>query len=134
MKDTTISGMGGIETWKDAVEFILLGCSSIQVTTAVMQYGYRIIDDLISGLSCYMTRHNISSVEELVGRAMENIVPADQLDRSTICLPKFNRERCITCGRCYLSCYDGGIRHYPLRREQENQSLNLKNVWDVICV
>ncbi|MGN0650475.1 MAG: NAD-dependent dihydropyrimidine dehydrogenase subunit PreA [Oscillospiraceae bacterium] len=103
-----ISGMGGIETWRDALDFLALGCSNLQITTSVMQYGYRIIDDLISGLSRYMSDNGISSVTQLVGTELERLVPADSLDRSTVVYPKFNRERCTGCGRCYISCFDGG--------------------------
>ena len=100
--------MGGIETWRDATEFIALGCETVQVTTAVMQYGYRIIDDMIEGLSDYMLSHNISHVSDIVGASLPTIVSADDLDRGSIEYPKFNREQCVGCGRCYLSCRDGG--------------------------
>ena len=62
-----LSGMGGVETWKDALEFILLGCENVQCTTAIMQYGYRIVEDMISGLSHYMERNGIDRVQDLVG-------------------------------------------------------------------
>ncbi|MBR1830836.1 MAG: NAD-dependent dihydropyrimidine dehydrogenase subunit PreA [Ruminiclostridium sp.] len=103
-----LSGMGGIETWHDALEFILLGCRNIQVTTAVMQYGYRIIDDLITGTKAYMQSHGIKSISELVGAALPNMVPADMLDRSTVVVPSFDSVKCLGCGRCYLSCRDAG--------------------------
>jgi len=103
-----ISGMGGIETWRDAAEFISLGCENIQVTTSVMQYGYRVIDDMIEGMQLYLSTHGFTSVSEIVGKALEQIVPADDLNRDSICYPKFNKSKCIGCGRCYLSCYDGG--------------------------
>ncbi|MHB8128788.1 MAG: NAD-dependent dihydropyrimidine dehydrogenase subunit PreA [Mobilitalea sp.] len=103
-----ISGMGGIETWRDAAEFISLGCENIQVTTAVMQYGYRVIEDMIEGMQLYLSTHGLTSVSEIVGKALGQIVPADDLNRDSICYPKFNKSKCIGCGRCYLSCYDGG--------------------------
>lgn len=103
-----LSGMGGIETWRDALEFILLGCSNIQVTTAVMQYGYRIIDDLIEGLSLFMAENGFNSVLELVGKALPQMVPAELLDRETLVFPVFDHEKCIGCGRCYISCFDAG--------------------------
>ncbi|HEY8804378.1 MAG TPA: NAD-dependent dihydropyrimidine dehydrogenase subunit PreA, partial [Clostridium sp.] len=119
LKDIPISGMGGIETWEDAVEFLLLGASNIQITTAVMQYGYRIINDLISGLSYYMEEHGFNSVRELVGLALKNIVSADNLDRNYIVYPKFIKEACVGCGRCYISCFDGG--HQAIKWEFENR-------------
>ncbi|MGN0178986.1 MAG: NAD-dependent dihydropyrimidine dehydrogenase subunit PreA [Monoglobaceae bacterium] len=103
-----LSGIGGIETWRDAAEFISLGCTNIQVTTAVMQYGYRIIDDMLSGLRAYMKRKEISSVSELVGAALKTVTAPEELDRASIVYPKFDRSRCIGCGRCYISCSDGG--------------------------
>lgn len=110
-----VSGMGGIETWRDAAEFIALGCENIQVTTAVMQYGYRIIDDLIEGMKLYLSSKNYNSISELVGKALPQIIPAESLNRESICYPKFIRSKCVGCGRCYLSCYDGG--HQALEQD-----------------
>lgn len=73
-KKTELSGIGGIETWRDALEFIQLGCSNVQVCTAVMQYGYRIIDDLMLGLWRYMAKHNIDHLQELVGELLPKFI------------------------------------------------------------
>jgi dihydropyrimidine dehydrogenase (NAD+) subunit PreA len=113
--DVPISGMGGIETWRDAAEFMALGCENIQVTTSVMQYGYRVIDDMLEGMALYLGSHGYSCVSDIVGRALENIVPAEALDRKSICFPRFDKSRCLGCGRCTLSCYDGG--HQALIQE-----------------
>ncbi len=111
-----ISGMGGIETWRDALEFILMGAGSLQITTAVMQYGYRIIDDLCSGLNYYLAQFGISNVRDIVGAGLSSIGDStDALERDTILFPRFNTEKCIGCGRCYLSCRDGG--HQAIRFE-----------------
>ena len=107
-KKTELSGIGGIETWRDALEFIQLGCSNVQVCTAVMQYGYRIIDDLILGLQRYMTKRGVSELQQLVGERLEKFLNPDHLDRSTIIYPKIDKEHCIGCGRCEISCSDGG--------------------------
>ena len=115
-----ISGMGGVESWADALEFIMLGAGSIQVTTAVMQYGYRIIDDLKSGLNYYMAEKGFQNVKEAVGVALDTVsATTDVLERDTVILPKFYREKCIGCGRCMTACMDGGhqaIRLSPERR------------------
>ena len=103
-----ISGMGGAETWRDALEFLLLGAGSVQITTAVMQYGYRIIDDLIEGLSDYMMCKGISSVRDLVGGAAKTVVDQNSIERGLIVFPVIDKERCNGCGRCYISCRDGG--------------------------
>lgn len=108
LKGVPLSGIGGIETPLDALEFIALGCENIQITTAVMQYGYRIIDDLISGVKAYLKAHGMTSIKQLVGAALPNIVSADELDRSTVVYPIFDKESCVGCGRCYISCMDGG--------------------------
>ena len=113
-KGMHISGMGGIETWRDAFEFILLGCTSLQVTTAVMQYGNRIIDDLKTGLSRFIAEKGFSNIREAVGLAVDSVdLNTDNLERDTILFPKFNQDRCIGCGRCVISCRDGG--HQAIR-------------------
>ena len=107
-KKTELSGIGGIQTWRDALEFIQLGCNNVQVCTAVMQYGYRIIDDLILGLQRYMAKRGISQLQALVGELLPSFMKPDHLDRDTIIYPKIDKELCIGCGRCEISCSDGG--------------------------
>jgi dihydropyrimidine dehydrogenase (NAD+) subunit PreA len=116
LKDVPISGMGGIETWRDAFEFMALGCENIQVTTSVMQYGYRVIDDMIEGMKYYLSSHGYKGIKEIVGKALEYTIPADELERDSICYPKFDRNKCLGCGRCYVSCYDGG--HQALKQDE----------------
>lgn len=108
MENLKISGIGGIETWRDALEFIQLGCSNLQVCTSVMQYGYRIIDDLTEGLRHYMAQRGISALSELVGERLPAFVRPSDLDRTSIVYPVIDREKCIGCGRCHISCADGG--------------------------
>ena len=115
-----LSGIGGIETWRDALEFIQLGCSNVQVCTAVMQYGYRIIDDLTLGLQRYMAKRGITHLQQLVGEQLPKFLNPDHLDRETIVFPKIDRNQCIGCGRCYVSCMDGGhqaITFNPVTRQ-----------------
>ena len=107
-KKVELSGIGGIETWRDALEFIQLGCRNVQVCTAVMQYGYRIIDDLTLGMQHYMQERGITSLADLVGEEVPNFVTPTDLDRETIVYPKIDRDKCMGCGRCYTSCMDGG--------------------------
>lgn len=108
LNNMCFSGIGGIYTWKDAVEYILLGCNNIQITTAVMEYGYRIIDDLILGLKIYMKEKNYHNVSDFIGIAKNNLVSNDELEKDTIQFPIFDYEKCIGCGRCFISCQDGG--------------------------
>jgi len=108
MGDAQYSGVGGIETWQDALEFIQLGCRNVQICTAVMEYGYRIIDDLTAGLQNYMAERGIEKLYDLVGELLPKFHRPSDLDRTTVVYPKFNRENCIGCGRCTISCADGG--------------------------
>lgn len=119
LKEVPISGMGGIETWRDAAEFLALGCENLQVTTSVMQYGYRIIEDLIEGMKLYLSSQGYKNISEIVGKALPKIVPTDKLNRDSICYPRFDKEKCIGCGRCYLSCYDGG--HQAIRLDEKTR-------------
>ena len=112
-----ISGIGGIETWRDALEFIQLGCSNVQVCTAVMQYGYRIIDDLILGLQRFMAKRGVTELQQLVGEHLPKFLNPDHLDRDTITYPKFDKDVCIGCGRCEVSCSDGGHQAIVFDRE-----------------
>lgn len=108
LENMHISGIGGIESWRDALEFMLLGAGSVQVTTSVMQYGYRIIDDLLEGLSEYMKCKGVTSLSHLIGAAGKSVVGSRSIERSTVLLPLFDYDRCSGCGRCYISCRDGG--------------------------
>ncbi|MBQ8110393.1 MAG: NAD-dependent dihydropyrimidine dehydrogenase subunit PreA [Clostridia bacterium] len=109
-----LSAMGGVETWRDALEFILLGGGSIQVTTAVMQYGYRIIEDLKQGLNLYLSEKGFSGVGEAVGLGLDALhATTDALERDTVVFPRFHRESCVGCGRCEIACADGG--HQAIR-------------------
>ena len=113
LKGVQLSGIGGIETWRDALEFIQLGCRNVQVCTSVMEYGYRIIDDLVLGLQSYMAQRQVDSLEQLVGEQLPAFVSPSELDCRTWVLPVINHEKCIGCGRCFVSCSDGG--HQAIR-------------------
>ena len=108
LQDKHISAMGGIETWRDALEFIVLGADTVQVTTAVMQYGYRIIDDIKDGVALCLKKNNIPYITDMEKITTDKIIPTDSLDRSYIIYPKFLRDKCVGCQRCYISCMDGG--------------------------
>ena len=107
LEQLPISGIGGIETWQDAAEFILMGATTLQVTTSVMQYGYRIVKDMKNGLMHYMEDQGVDHLSELVGVANKKIVPVEELNRDYKVYPKIDWDKCIGCGRCYVSCFDG---------------------------
>ncbi|MBT9157918.1 MAG: NAD-dependent dihydropyrimidine dehydrogenase subunit PreA [Firmicutes bacterium] len=106
--DIPITATGGISNWRDAVEFLLLGARNLQLCTIVMQHGFRVIDDLVDGLDNYLGRQGIARVEDLVGRALPNLVEHSQLPRGHKALSALVADRCLKCGRCYLACRDGG--------------------------
>jgi dihydropyrimidine dehydrogenase (NAD+) subunit PreA len=101
-----ISGIGGISTWKDAAEFIALGCGNVQVCTAVMTYGFKIIDELTSGLAEYMDAKGFASVDAFRGRAVHSIVDWNQLNLNHVEKAAIDQALCIQCGRCHVVCED----------------------------
>ena len=105
--DIPIAAAGGISTWSDAVEFLLLGATNIQLCTAVMRNGFRIIEDLIDGLTVYLEEKGMNSVGELVGKALPYIADHSKLSRDYKVVSTVNRETCIKCDLCYIACKDG---------------------------
>ena len=135
LKDMHLSAMGGVESWTDALEFIMMGAGSIQVTTAVMQYGYRIIDDLKAGLNLYLAEKGLDHVEQIRGVGLEYVSDTtDVLERDTIIYPKFNLSKCIGCGRCAISCADGGHQAICLTPERKPRMDAAKCVGCHLCV
>lgn len=118
-----ISAIGGIADWHDAVEFMLLGASTVQVGTSVMHWGYRLIDDLVDGMSTYLRAKGLHSPSELVGKALPTIGDWGQLDQSFRLLAQIDESRCIHCNVCYAACEDGG--HQAIRLEGSNGTSRL---------
>jgi dihydropyrimidine dehydrogenase (NAD+) subunit PreA len=101
-----ISGIGGVTTWKDAAEFMALGAGNVQVCTAAMTYGFKIVQEMISGLSQYMDDKGMTSTSELVGRAVPNVSDWQHLNLNYVAKARINQDLCISCGRCYAACED----------------------------
>ncbi len=116
-----ISGIGGISNWRDAAEFIALGSTSVQVCTAVMHYGYRIVEDMIEGLSDYLDSRGMKSVNELRGLAVPQYKEWGELDLSYKVVADISADKCIGCQLCYVACMDGAHQciHLPGRSEAE---------------
>ncbi len=102
-----ISGIGGICNWRDAVEFILLGASSVQVCTEVMLRGYRIVEDMNEGLSEYMKSHNFATIDQMVGKAIPGFSEWGDLDLNYETVAKIDSSKCIGCQLCVAACHDG---------------------------
>jgi dihydropyrimidine dehydrogenase (NAD+) subunit PreA len=105
-KDLKISAIGGIETWKDAAEFIALGAVGLQVCTAAMLYGFRIVDDMIAGLSNWMDEKGYQSIEDFRGKAVANTIDWNALNMNFDIKAKIDQDSCIECGRCHIACED----------------------------
>jgi len=103
-----LSGMGGIETWIDALEYMLVGATTVQVTTGIIHYGYRIVEDMIEGLSDYMESKGIHRVTELIGKALPTITETGAFDLARQGVAQYDMDRCVGCGQCYIVCHDAG--------------------------
>ncbi|MBK6862082.1 MAG: NAD-dependent dihydropyrimidine dehydrogenase subunit PreA [Ideonella sp.] len=122
-----ISGIGGVTTWRDAAEFIALGAGNVQVCTAAMTYGFKIVAEMIDGLSNYLDDKGIASVQALVGRAVPSIVDWRYLDLNHVDKAVIDQKLCIQCGRCHVVCEDtshqaitaskNGRRHFEVKEE-----------------
>ena len=127
-----ISGIGGISTWRDAAEFILLGATSVQVCTAVMHYGFRIIEDMVDGLSNYLDEKGLAVVEELRGRSVHTVHDWKELDLNYVVRASIDQEKCIGCGLCYTACNDGA--HQAIGAERGENGRTIVRVIEDACV
>jgi len=107
IKNTPISGIGGIETWRDVVEYLLLGASSVQVCTAVMHYGFGIVREMEAGLRQYMDEKGFRTIYDFVGKALPNVKEWKDLNLHYEVKANINRDKCIGCDLCYTACEDG---------------------------
>jgi len=101
-----ISGIGGITDWRDAAEFLALGATNVQVCTAVMTYGFRIVEDMIDGLSRYLADQGMTSVDQLIGAAVPSVTSWNKLDLNYVAKAQIDQDSCIKCGRCHIACED----------------------------
>jgi dihydropyrimidine dehydrogenase (NAD+) subunit PreA len=101
-----VSGIGGISTWKDAAEFILLGATTVQVCTAVMTHGFRIIEDLCEGLNNWMNEKGFTTISDFLGRSVPALTQWEELDINYHIVANINQDKCIHCGLCYIACED----------------------------
>lgn len=101
-----VSGIGGVSTWKDAVEFMLLGASNVQVCTAAMNHGFRIVEDMIEGMTNWMDEKGFNTLNDFIGRSVEKITHWEDLDINYHHIAHINQDKCIHCGLCYIACED----------------------------
>lgn len=121
-----ISGMGGIGSWRDAAEFLAMGASSLQVCTAAMHYGFRIVEDMIDGLSGWMDQKNYADIPSLSGQAIPRFVNWGELNLKFKTIADIDQDACIGCGLCHIACED--TSHQAISKSY----INGKNVYEVI--
>jgi len=121
-----MSGIGGVANWQDAVEFILLGSGSVQVCTAVMHYGYRIIEDMIDGLTHWMRDKEFASIEAFRGRSLEKVTEWKHLDLNYKVVANIDPSKCIGCDLCYTACWDGAHQCIHVDRESGPTKVHVK--------
>lgn len=123
-----ISGIGGVGSWRDALDFIALGAGTVQVCTAAMVYGFKIVQEMASGLSDYMDEMGFVSIDDFRGRAVPTVKDWQYLNLNHISKAVINQSSCIQCGRCHIACEDtshqaitatkDGQRHFEVKEEE----------------
>ena len=123
-----ISAIGGITTWRDAAEFMALGAGTVQVCTAAMTYGFKIVEEMKLGLSDWMDEKGYTSVDQFVGKAVPNVTDWQYLNLNYVVKAKIDQESCIKCGRCHIVCEDtshqaimaekDGVRHFEVMDDE----------------
>jgi dihydropyrimidine dehydrogenase (NAD+) subunit PreA len=101
-----ISGIGGVTTWRDAAEFMVLGAGNVQVCTAAMTYGFKVVQEMISGLSQWMDEKGYTSTSDFIGSAVPNVTDWQYLNLNHVTKARISQDDCIKCGRCYAACED----------------------------
>lgn len=131
-EDLPISGIGGIGTWQDVAEYILLGSTTIQVATAVMHYGYRIVDGMHEGLSNYLDSKGMASVNDLRGLSVNKVTDWQNLDINYVVKASIDQDKCVNCGLCYIACKDGA--HQAISAERTADDKTKVAIIDDLCV
>src|SRR4051812_6180780 len=128
-----VSGIGGISTWKDAVEFMLLGCTSVQVCTAAMKHGFRIVEDMCEGLNNWMDEKGYNTITDFIGKSVGTITHWEDLDINYHHIAKINQDKCIHCGLCYIACEDTSHQSINLEYGKPYNTYTIKEEECVGC-
>jgi dihydropyrimidine dehydrogenase (NAD+) subunit PreA len=129
-----ISGIGGVTTWRDAAEFLALGAGNVQVCTAAMTYGFKIVEEMKSGLSQWMDEQGYTSIDEVVGRAVPNVTDWQYLNLNYVAKAKINQDACIKCGRCYAACEDTSHQAISMSEDRVFEVIDAECVACNLCV
>ena len=128
-----VSGIGGVSNWKDAVEFMLLGASNVQVCTAAMRYGFRIIEDLNEGITNWMDEKGFKTLDDFIGLSVNKITHWEELDINYHVVANINQDKCIHCGLCYIACEDGAHQSINLQYGHPYNTYTIKEEECVGC-
>ena len=129
-----ISGIGGVTTWRDAAEFMALGCSNVQVCTAAMTYGFKIVQEMISGLSQWMDEKGFENTSDFVGMAVPNVTDWQYLNLNYIAKAKISQDDCIKCGRCFAACEDTSHQAIAMSADRVFEVIDAECVACNLCV
>ena len=129
-----ISGIGGIATWRDAAEFIALGAGNVQVCTAAMTYGFKIVSEMISGLSDWMDGKGYASIEDFRGLAVPNVTDWQYLNLNYVTKARIDQDLCIKCGRCYAACEDTSHQAIAMKPGRVFEVIDAECVACNLCV
>jgi dihydropyrimidine dehydrogenase (NAD+) subunit PreA len=129
-----ISGIGGVNTWRDAAEYISLGCGTVQVCTAAMTYGFKIVEEMISGLSDWMDEKGHKSIADFQGQAVPNVTDWQFLNLNYVAKAKIDQEACIKCGRCYAACEDTSHQAIAMSDDRTFSVIDAECVACNLCV
>jgi len=132
-KKVPISGIGGISTWRDAAEFMLLGASNVQVCTAAMKYGFRIVEDMCEGLNNWMDEKGFKTLDEFVGKSVSTVTNWEELDINFHIVANINQDKCIHCGLCYIACEDASHQSINLSYGKPYNTYSIKEDECVGC-
>ena len=132
--DLPISGIGGITDWRDAAQFMSLGAGNVQVCTAAMTYGFRIIREMTSGLAAWMDGKGFGRLDDFVGRAVPNVTDWQYLNLNYIAKARIDQSRCIECGRCFAACEDTSHQAISMTPERKFQVIEAECVACNLCV
>ena len=133
-KGLPISGIGGVTTWRDAAEFITLGCGNVQVCTAAMTYGFKIVQEMISGLSQWMDEKGHTSIADFMGAAVPNTTDWQYLNLNYVAKAVINQDDCISCGRCYAACEDTSHQAIAMSEDRTFSVIDAECVACNLCV
>ncbi len=140
--DLPVFGVGGVFGWSDALQYLLCGCSLVEVGTAAYMEGIGIFDRIHQGIATWMKRKGYSSIAEFRGTVLSKIIPIAELEKKEIApyslppetpyRPKIDRKRCSLCRTCERTCF---YQVFHFDRKKKIMSIEKDRCWSCgFCV